>query len=365
MIAANNYTGAAMRELRLVTCVPFCLFALSIADALAATAPAIPRGLAWEAFTDPNEKAFTVDVPRGWSVKGGTFRMGFSDARLMVDMTSPDGRINVRLGDVAVPTYVLPVPNHEREGETYDLGAQAQMVVARYRSGPEYVVRYSHARFRELCRNPAGVPAGEPLTLANLVPDTVAPDESSSGQISYRCAPAAAAGVEQSAIAYAWARTALFKSLWGVGPLASFYAPGDQADMARTVLRHSWQSLTLNPQWKEYQKRLDAEGLDYQRARQQQRMAALSAQVQQFEARMQAMRQQVASFERHQAAQAAQVESFSNVLNGVTPTMDPMTGQARTVWTGPAGRYWVDGLGNVVNANAQPGASFHEIQPTQ
>jgi hypothetical protein len=239
------------------------------------------------------------------------------------------------------------------------------MVVARYRTGPEFVVRYSHARFRELCRNPAGIPAGEPLALPNLVPDPVAPDQSSSGQISYRCGAATPAGAQGTAIAYAWARTALFRGLWGVSPLASFYAPSDQSVIARTVLLHGWQTLTLSPQWKEYQKRMDAEGLDYQRARQQQRMAALAAQVQQFEARMQAMRQQVASFERHQAAQAAQVESFSNTLNGVTPTIDPMTGQDRTVWTGPAGRYWVDGVGTVVNANAQPGASFHEIQPTQ
>lgn len=80
---------------------------------------------------------------------------------------------------------------------------------------------------------------------------------------------------------------------------------------------------------------------------------------------MQAMRQQVSAFERHQAAQAAQLEGFSNVLTGVTPTIDPMTGQAHTVWSGPAGRYWTDAMGDVVNSNSQPSASWHEIQPLQ
>ena len=54
-----------------------------------------------------------------------------------------------------------------------------------------------------------------------------------------------------------------------------------------------------------------------------------------------------------------------NRLTGVTPTIDPMTGQARSVWTGPAGRYWTDGVGDVVNSNTQPSGSWHEIQPLQ
>jgi hypothetical protein len=336
--------------------------AAALAQSTSAVAAASVR---WTRFTDPREKAFTVDVPAGWTIRGGLFRMGFSDTRAMVDMQSPDGRIDVRLGDVAVPTYALPSPNHEREGEPYDLGAQAQMVVARYRTGPEFVVLYSHARFHDLCRNPRGEPNAAQISL----PDIVAgdrPDQTSSGQITYRCDAAAAKGsAAGSAIAYAWVRASLYKSLWGVSPLGSFFATADQADLARAVLLHSTKAFTINPEWIEYQKRMDAQGLEYQRARQQQRMVALGQQVQQFEAQMQAMRAQVSSFERHQAAQAAQVEGFTNVLNGITPTIDPMTGQARQVWTGPAGHYWTNGVGDVVNSNSQPSASYHEIIPTQ
>jgi hypothetical protein len=310
----------------------------------------------WIKFTDPVEKAFTLEVPSGWTVKGGLFRMGFSDARSMVDLTSSDGRINVRLGDVSVPMYALPSQSHEREGETYDLGAQGQMVVAKYRRGPEFVVLYSHARFHELCRNPRGQTNPSQLSLPDAIPSPVAPDETSTGQITYAC---------NAAIAYAWARTSLYKTLWGVSPLASFFAAEDQVELARAVLLHGAKTLSVNPEWIAYQKNMDAQGLQYQRARQEQRMAALGQQVRQFEAQMQAMRQQVSAFERHQAAQAAQVGSFTNILSGVTPTIDPMTGQARTVWTGPADHYWANGLGDVVNSNLQPNGSWHEIQPTQ
>jgi hypothetical protein len=290
--------------------------------------------------------------------------MGFSDARLMLDLVSPDGRIQVRLGDVAVPTYVLPSQFHEREGEIYDLGAQAQMVVAKYHAGPDFVVLYSHARFHQLCRNPRGQANATELSLPVIAPSDVPPQQASNGQITYRCDAPPGSGAAD-AEAYAWARTSLYGSIWGASPLASYFAPANQAALARAVLLHAARSLVLNPEWIQYQKRMDAQGLEYQRARQQQRMAALSQQVRQFEAQMQAMRQQVASFERHQAAQAAQVESFTNVLNGITPTIDPMTGQARTVWSGPAAHYWANGLGDVINSNSQPGPSWHEIVPTQ
>src|ERR1700733_7455558 len=149
----------------------FMLAGCGRADAAPQGAPAsAAAGISWTKFTDPAEKAFAVEVPQGWSIRGGMFRMGFSDARPMVDMTSPDGRINVRLGDVSVPSYVLPGPYHERAGEIYDFGAQAQMVVARYHSGPEFATLYSHARFHELCRNPQGDPNPSGLALPDFVP---------------------------------------------------------------------------------------------------------------------------------------------------------------------------------------------------
>ncbi|MBV8495630.1 MAG: hypothetical protein JO361_02480 [Gammaproteobacteria bacterium] len=346
--------------LRALPAAGFLMISLAANAGAPGAGAAAPGALRWMSFVDPAEKGFTVEVPVGWTVKGGIFRLGFSDARGMVDMSSPDGRINVRLGDVAVPTYVAPTQYHAREGEVYDLGAQAQMVVARYRPGPEFAVLYSHARFHALCHDPKGDSTPSGISLPDVVPSEAPPDQSSSGAISYRCDTA-----QGPAVAFAWAKTALFKSIWGVTPLASFYAPADQVELARAVLLRSAKSFQLRPEWLQYQKQMDAQGLEYQRARQQQRMVALGQQVQQFESRMAAMRAQVSAFERHQAAQAAQVESFTNVLNGITPTIDPLTGEARTVWTGPAGRYWVNGLGDVVNSNSQPSASFHEIQPLQ
>jgi hypothetical protein len=132
--------------------------------------------------------------------------------------------------------------------------------------------------------------------------------------------------------------------------------------VARAVLRHCAETFRLNPQWIEKQKQMDAYALQYQRARQQQRMQALAQQVQQFEAQMQAMRDQVSSFERRQSAFNDQVQGFDQALRGVTPTIDPYTGEAREVWTGPKMNYWTNGTA-VVNATNGP-AGWRQMQVT-
>lgn len=310
-------------------------------------------------FEDPFEHAFTAEVPEGWETKGGVYRLGFSDARAMLDLKSPDGKINVRLGDVAIPPYSLPAQNHPREGEVVDLGAQAQLTVARYRSGQDFARLYAIARFRELCQKLEPQPSDAATPMKNYIPLETTPVEASEGQVTYRCDEGGA-----SRIAYACAHTTLLQGLWVADELGSFIAPASEVASARAILLHVSETFTISTKWKEYQKQMDAEGLQYQRARQQQRLAALSAQVQQFEAKMRAMQNQVNAFERRQAAKAAQVQSFDNVLVGITPTIDPL-GNQRDVWTGPHHNYWINGTGTVVNSDTSPGPGWQQLTPRE
>ena len=315
--------------------------------------------MAWTSFQDPFEQAFSVEVPQGWTVRGGLFRMGFSDERPMVDLLSPDGRINVRLGDLSIPTYTAPTQYHTREGEVYDLGAQAQLIVARYRTGPEFAVLYSHVRFYQACHDAAGDAGNVDFSVPDYIPTEGQAPKTSTGAIAYRCG----SGTNER-IAFAYARTSTGGNIWSVPTMGSFLSPPDKVSVARAVLEHCAQTFKLNPAWIEKQKQLDAYALQYQRARQQQRMQALAQQVQQFEAKMQAMRDQVASFERHQAAQASQVEGFTQALRGVTPTIDPFTGEAKEVWTGQTSNYWENGRGDVVNSVNAPQGNWQQMTVT-
>jgi len=326
-----------------------------VASAGAQAAHGADPALAWTTFQDPFEKAFTVEAPQGWTVRGGLFRMGYSDERPMVDMTSPDGRVSVRLGDVSIPVFTAPSQYHAREGEVYDLGAQAQLVVARYRTGPEFAALYARGRFAQVCRNPAADAGNVDLVVPDYLP-LDAGGHTSTGQIAYRCA--------SGSIAFAFARTAAQGALWETPTLGSFMAPADRVAVARAVLLHCARSFHLSPAWLAYQKKMDAYALDYQRARQQQRRDDIGRQVQQFESQMAAMRSQVDAFRRHQDAQAAQVTGFTQALRGVTPTLDPMTGETREVWTGPNANYWSNSTGGVVNSNSAPGPGWRQLQVT-
>jgi len=345
----------------IILAAAFLLLQASLSNiARAAQAPASFGGSiawSWTTFEDPFEKAFTAEVPKGWVVRGGLFRMGFSDERPMIDLTSTDGSIHVRLGDLAIPVYTEPNPYHPREGEVYDLGAQAQLIVARYRSGPEFAVMYSHVRFYQECRDASADAANVNFTVPDYIPAEGTPAQTSTGRIAYRCG-------DGKRIAYAFTRTSLAGGIWSVPTIESYLSPPYEVPLAQAVLEHCARTFKLNPAWIQQQKQMDAYALQYQRARQQQRLQQLAQQVQQFEARMQAMRDQVSAFERRQSAQGAQVEGFTQALRGVTPTIDPFTGEAKEVWTGPKLNYWTNGAGAVVNSTNAPGAGWQQMRVT-
>ena len=311
----------------------------------------------WGKFTDPLEQAFTLEVPKGWTVKGGMFRLGYSDHREMVDMTSPDGKINIRMGDVAIPTYFLPNQIHH-EGEVYDLGAQAQGRVARYRTGQEFASAYGKTRFATMCASLSPQQSNLP-PIGNQVPplaeNNPAP-HAADGDITYSCN-----GAQGARIAYVYSQTAPFQGLWQVTSLVSYVSPRADVPEARSIIQHSEKTFVLSPAWIQKQKQLNDEALVYQRQRQQARMRQLSEQVAQFEAKMQAMQNQVSQFERGQAQRQSQFEAFDNVINGVTPTVDPF-GNKIDVNTGPKNSYWKNpGTGEVVNSDRSPGPGWQQL----
>ena len=117
--------------------------------------PLFAQVQSWVQLQDPSpEHGFALDVPKGWAAKAGMFRLGYSDVRLVVDLKSPDGKTNVRLGDVSIPAYALPTPTHPREGDFIDLGAQAQLTVANYRTGQQYAEKYAQIPLQGTLQEP-------------------------------------------------------------------------------------------------------------------------------------------------------------------------------------------------------------------
>ena len=105
----------------------------------------------WNRWVDPKENAFAMEVPQGWHVRGGAYRFGYGDVRVMVDAWSPDGKINLRYGDVwFVEPYAVPDRYH-REGEQQDLGALGKGIYAAYRAGQQFAEIYARRSFSGVC----------------------------------------------------------------------------------------------------------------------------------------------------------------------------------------------------------------------
>jgi len=75
--------------------------------------PKLPRMVRW---TDPAERALTVNVPSGWRATGGTHRNAPIDARNYVTAESPDGKLRVWIDAPGILPRQEPHPAYYRLG---------------------------------------------------------------------------------------------------------------------------------------------------------------------------------------------------------------------------------------------------------
>lgn len=316
-----------------------------------------PAGSAdWAVLHDSRENAFSIEVPKGWKVSGGAYRLGANNPRFLVDMTSPDGHTNLRVGDSAVPAFSVPQPGG-REGQRYSTGVDWG-ITARYLPGKDFAASYAQARFGGMCQNLQ-------LKTTNPLPPVLAPEReviartaqgevvntTTAGEALFRCI---ANGQEM--VAYVWAETTLTTSNfspirnWAATGLVSFLAPRAQAPMAGKMLEHSARSLTLNPDWVARQAALSRQSTATVLQQAQQLMAAQQQRYQRLDA------------ERHR-----QSMEMDDIINGVQWTTDPATGQHHEAPLGPNANYFYNpNTGVAVNSALQPGNAFdwHQLTPT-
>lgn len=323
--------------------------------------------IVWERYEDPLEQAFTIEVPKGWVVRGGMFRMGMSDHRPMLDITTQDAKINIRVGDVSVPPYSIPTPYHA-EGQAVDLGAVGQPISENYRTAPEFAELYGRARFSRMCdsltRKQMSVPP--PAKAKELFEQMLQTRrqqgggrdlEATDGQATFDCQ-----SVLGPRTAYAYAQTTMISpEMWTVPTIDSYIAPTDQLAAVRGILDHMEASVQFSSAWQQHQDDLDRQAMQYSVARQRGRIETMTREVQQAQAKMNGMRDWVANFERGQARERAQFQSFDDVINNVTPTLDPF-GNEHDVSTGPKYGYWYNpGTNHAVNANSAPGPGYQRL----
>jgi hypothetical protein len=306
-------------------------------------APTGAGGVNYVTVRDMREQAFSISVPQGWKVVGGMFRYRIAYPRPTVDMTSPDGMTNVRIGDNTIPNYQTPnnnpylpkVPNNFTP-------------VAAYTSGQNFAQKYGLARFGSMCQGiqVTGSQASQPKYSQQVQGYVTA----TAGSANFSCTKNG-----QAMAGYVYAETMQVGAImgqpanWYETALGSWLAPAAQAQNASAILTYSTGTLVMNPDWAAWQAFLVASATRIN--------LVTAAKTKQATAEMDAREAQ------WRKMMAGEVDDFNDILTGTTFAMDPATGQPVEVPTGNGAPEWLDGQDNVQSAVMQPGPAYQQLQP--
>lgn len=95
------------------------------------------------AYTDPNENAFSVKFPEGWSSRASLERF-HGQVRNCGVSTSPDGNTRIFFGDPSIPMFSLPVPEF---GFTEGMQFSPANIVMNYVPSEKFFTDYARMAF--------------------------------------------------------------------------------------------------------------------------------------------------------------------------------------------------------------------------
>lgn len=290
--------------------------------AKAAAAAPVQR---WTTFRDPAEGAFTLEIPEGWTVEGGSRRMSAVEIRTGVTLRSPDGQVELFVGDNEIPVFAVPTPALSfagfTEGTTYNPGYGQSFVVESYQAGEQFAAEWGARRTG--CAQ---------LKASRALPDaTQAIDMAyANGGVRTSIKAGEATFVCPGKAGYVFAATELVESmagaLWNVKVAAGFTAPPNRAAEAGALLSRVVGSFRVDPAWA---------------ARQQGLTGAVSRIV---AGTNEAVSQSIAdAFAYKNRANDRAMEDFSQGMRGVDTFDDPVEGRRELAdqphqWRLPDGR---------------------------
>jgi hypothetical protein len=344
VIASLTYTGGQATALCAIAGRAGMLYAIAAPPAqFAARRAELVRVLASFRYTqpgrgpqldyvrwqDPKEGAFSVEVPRGWTVTGGMFRFAPVDTRAAVALDSPDGRIHIDSGDAEIPTYSIPTQISAmtgfREGSWYSPGYGVKMMMSRYLPGVTYASQYVQTKVAARCPGVQIQDARDRPDLArqlgqlNLQSGFVS-QQLTVGDVAFTCGGTMRGVYLVGTLLTGTAGTP--GGIWNVKHLIGYTAPADQVSTAEAVLRHLIESGQVNPEW----------------FRMQQGVTAASSRiVAQTNAEISASMNE--SYWNRQRSQDRIARQWSNVILGQTDVVDPATGEKWKVASGH-NYYW-------------------------
>lgn len=299
--------------------------------AAGAGADAAVRYVPWQ---DPNEKAFSLEVPEGWKVTGGLVRRNAVDPRGCIQIASPDGEVVVSSGDATVPTFSLPgFSQFFPEGSDYSPGYGVVMKVMRYKTGAQFAAEYVQTRVGQTIGGIVITGSRDRPDVAQVFNDIYRRFNSPMVSTQLSMGEVAFTGryQDKAAEGYWFAGTQLTATnmgdvqggIWTVPHLVGYVATPAKAPLAQAVMMHLVLTSRLNPEWAAMQQGLTANVSEIVTETNK----ALSNTI-------------VKGYEGRQPAQDNASRNWSNMMLGQTDLVDPDTGQTYKAASGH-NYYWV------------------------
>jgi hypothetical protein len=295
------------------------------------------EALATQRWSDPIERAFSLDVPRGWKVQGGTVRKAAVDVRQVVQAVNPDQSILIQAGDAEIPPFVEPW------GFLHEGQYNGPALVMRYLPGAELGRAYLGWRVQPAMRD-LTIDAARPLpqlqqllqSIQNAYATPGIQKRIDVGEILFH-----GTWNGRKSKGYLFAATTRVAqqgggAMWFSGDLGSllgFIAADDQIPTTIAALERMRTSFEINPQWFSANARtVDA-------------VSRITAETNKYVSDI-----ITKSYASTQATYASVFDRYAHYQRDVADIVDPQTQQAYQVQTG-SNYYWIDDRGNIVGTD--------------
>jgi hypothetical protein len=284
-------------------------------------------------WNDPREGAFSVAVPQGWRVIGGTYRLSATDVRYALAMGSPDGQVRATIGDSSIGLFIPPSQMLAmaglREGGYYGLGDGTKVEIRRYIPGPQFVRSYAEIFVARQC-------SGLQVQSNNVRQDLVSSFTQSARNEGLGSRPYITAGdvsftcnlngrrMQGKYVAATFPFVPNQTSMWGVYRLYGYLAPAGREQEGEQVIAQTLRSWKFNSRWEAQQQGIANSAVQQDNALSQQiRSRAMQAIA---EDQRQTSETIMKGWEQRQKVYDEISRRQENAILGTLDVIDPQTG---------------------------------------
>jgi len=248
-LAEGNGPGGSSYVINPVTGRPTLVTSLD--PPLSAATPSAGRFQLWQ---DPREGAFSVQLPVGWQISGGTQRKTRIEPHYLVRAQSPDGDVQLFMDDPDLLIHQVPDRRSQalgiREGSRFPAAWGGVMLLDRFRSGADVAAMYVKQRFCNQATGLAGGQATDQTRVANSYLTPIAAAEgkqlrADAGEVEFRCGDRL--GYVHAVTFQVWDNQGV--SLWVVYRIAGYLARPQAAEAANEAVQMALASFQMNPSW--------------------------------------------------------------------------------------------------------------------